>query len=116
LREIAHLKEPQQALHFRKYSAAPDGGRRGPAVISPRRNRASLAIPDVFGNYVAGFGFTRSLKISAMNDVIQMGLRMALGGRAVDHHVRLLGRIGAIAPYRRESRWRQTIIPFRAQE
>jgi hypothetical protein len=48
-------------------------------VISPRRNRASLAIQDVFGNYIAGFGFMRSLKMGGMNDVIQMRLRMALG-------------------------------------
>jgi hypothetical protein len=49
-------------------------------VISPPGNRASLAIQDVFGNYMAGFGFRLSLKkMSAMNDVIQMGLRMALG-------------------------------------
>jgi hypothetical protein len=48
-------------------------------VISPCGNRASLAIQDVFGNYMAGFGSMRCLKISAMNDVIQMGLRMALG-------------------------------------
>jgi hypothetical protein len=48
-------------------------------VISPRRNRASLAIQDVFGNYIAGFGFMRSLKMGGMNDVIQMRLRVALG-------------------------------------
>jgi len=79
LREIAHLKKPQQAWHFRKYSAAPDDGPRGPAAISPRGNWASLAIRGAFGNTMAGFGFARSLKISAMDDVIQMGLRMALG-------------------------------------
>jgi hypothetical protein len=48
-------------------------------VISPCGNRALLAIQDVFGNYMAGFGSMRCLKISVMNDVIQMGLRMALG-------------------------------------
>ena len=48
-------------------------------MISPCGNRASLAIQDVFGNYMAGFGSMRCLKISAMNDVIQMRLRMALG-------------------------------------
>jgi hypothetical protein len=79
VREIGHPKKQQQASHFRKYSAAADDGSRGPGVISPRGNRASLAIQGVFGNYIAGFGSMRCLKISAMNDVIQTGLRMALG-------------------------------------
>jgi hypothetical protein len=57
----------------------PTTDRTAPAVISPRRNRASLAIQDVFGNYIAGFGFRHSLKMSGMNDVIRTGLRMALG-------------------------------------
>jgi hypothetical protein len=42
-------------------------------------NRASLAIQDVFGNYIAALDFMRSLKMGGMNDVIQMGLRMAMG-------------------------------------
>jgi hypothetical protein len=79
LLEIAHQKNRSQLRSLRKYSAAPDDGPHGPAVISPRRNRASLAIQDVFGNYIAGFGFGHSLKMSGMNDVIQTGLRMALG-------------------------------------
>ena len=57
LLEITHLRKSQQASQFTKIFGAPDDGPRGPAVISPRGNRASLAIQGVFGNYTAGFGF-----------------------------------------------------------
>jgi hypothetical protein len=73
-------KIPQQASHIRKYSAAPDDGSRGPAMISLPGNRSRIACdPACLRQLYRGlwiYAFSKDAR--AMNDVIQMGLRTAL--------------------------------------